>query len=226
MVLKIAIIDDHKLYREGVKRILEMEEGIEVVAEGEDGRDALKIDKVFKPDVIIMDINMPNMNGIKATDKLIENKSKSKTIILSFYDDEHYVTRVLQNGAAGYLIKDIGANRLIEAIRVVAGGGSYLDPKVTKNIIKEYRRLTELNSVSNYVSSQGYQRPLHILTRRECEVLQLLADGNSNTDISKILFISDKTVKNHVSSILRKIKVHDRTQAVLLAIKRGWVRIS
>ncbi|MGN7176643.1 response regulator [Cytobacillus firmus] len=225
MVLKIAIIDDHKLYREGVKRILEMEEGIEVVAEGEDGRDALNIDKVFKPDVIIMDINMPNMNGIKATDKLIENKSKSKTIILSFYDDEHYVTRVLQNGAAGYLIKDIGANRLIEAIRVVAGGGSYLDPKVTKNIIKEYRRLTELNSVSNYVSSQGYQRPLHILTRRECEVLQLLADGNSNTDISKILFISDKTVKNHVSSILRKIKVHDRTQAVLLAIKRGWVRI-
>ncbi|MCS0653662.1 response regulator transcription factor [Cytobacillus firmus] len=225
MVLKIAIIDDHKLYREGVKRILEMEEGIEVVAEGEDGRDALSIDKAFKPDVIIMDINMPNMNGIKATDKLIENKSKSKTIILSFYDDEHYVTRVLQNGAAGYLIKDIGANRLIEAIRVVAGGGSYLDPKVTKNIIKEYRRLTELNSVSNYVSSQGYQRPLHILTRRECEVLQLLADGNSNTDISKILFISDKTVKNHVSSILRKIKVHDRTQAVLLAIKRGWVRI-
>ncbi|MCC3647112.1 response regulator transcription factor [Cytobacillus firmus] len=225
MVLKIAIIDDHKLYREGVKRILEMEEGIEVVAEGEDGRDALNIDKAFKPDVIIMDINMPNMNGIKATDKLIENKSKSKTIILSFYDDEHYVTRVLQNGAAGYLIKDIGANRLIEAIRVVAGGGSYLDPKVTKNIIKEYRRLTELNSVSNYVSSQGYQRPLHILTRRECEVLQLLADGNSNTDISKILFISDKTVKNHVSSILRKIKVHDRTQAVLLAIKRGWVRI-
>lgn len=225
MVLKIAIIDDHKLYREGVKRILEMEEGIEVVAEGEDGRDALKIDKVFKPDVIIMDINMPNMNGIKATDKLIENKSKSKTIILSFYDDEQYVTRVLQNGAAGYLIKDIGANRLIEAIRVVAGGGSYLDPKVTKNIIKEYRRLTELKSVRNYVSSQGFQRPLHILTRRECEVLQLLADGNSNTDISKILFISDKTVKNHVSSILRKIKVHDRTQAVLLAIKRGWVRI-
>ncbi|UYG95105.1 response regulator [Cytobacillus firmus] len=225
MVLKIAIIDDHKLYREGVKRILEMEEGVEVVAEGEDGRDALKIDKVFKPDVIVMDINMPNMDGIKATDKLIENKSKSKTIILSFYDDEHYVTRVLQNGAAGYLIKDIGAKGLIEAIRVVAGGGSYLDPKVTKSIIKEYRRLTELNSVGNYVSYQSYQRPLHILTRRECEVLQLLADGNSNTDISKILFISDKTVKNHVSSILRKIKVHDRTQAVLLAIKRGWVRI-
>jgi DNA-binding NarL/FixJ family response regulator len=225
MVLKIAIIDDHKLFREGVKRILEMEEGIEVVAEGDDGRDALKIDKAFKPDVMIMDIDMPNMNGIKATDKLRENKSKSKTIILSFYDDENYVTRVLQNGAAGYLIKDIGAKGLIEAIRVVAGGGSYLDPKVTKNIIKEYRRLTELNSVSNYVSSQSYQRPLHILTRRECEVLQLLADGNSNTDISKILFISDKTVKNHVSSILRKIKVHDRTQAVLLAIKRGWVRI-
>ncbi|OMF59668.1 DNA-binding response regulator [Paenibacillus sp. FSL R5-0490] len=225
MVVKIAIIDDHKLYREGIKRILEMEEGIEVVAEGEDGRDALKIDKAFKPDVMIMDIDMPNMNGIKATDKLSENKSKSKVLILSFYDDENYVTRVLQNGASGYLLKDIGAKGLTEAIRVVAGGGSYLDPKVTKNIIKEYRRLTELKSVSNYVSSQGYQRPLHILTRRECEVLQLLADGNSNTDISKILFISDKTVKNHVSSILRKIKVHDRTQAVLLAIKRGWVRI-
>lgn len=225
MVKKIAIIDDHKLYREGIKRILEMEEGIEVVAEGEDGRDALKIDKAFKPDVMIMDIDMPNMNGIKATDKLNENKTKSKIIILSFYDDENYVTRVLQNGAAGYLIKDIGAKGLIEAVRVVAEGGSYLDPKVTKNIIKEYRRLTELTSVSDHVSSQSYQRPLHILTRRECEVLQLLADGNSNTDISKVLFISDKTVKNHVSSILRKIKVNDRTQAVLKAIKRGWVKI-
>ncbi|KAF0819921.1 MULTISPECIES: response regulator [unclassified Cytobacillus] len=225
MVMKIAIIDDHKLYREGIKRILEMEEGIEVVAEGEDGRDALKIDKAFKPDVMIMDIDMPNMNGIKATDKLNENKTKSKVIILSFYDDENYVTRVLQNGAAGYLIKDIGAKGLVEAVRVVAEGGSYLDPKVTKNIIKEYRRLTEFNSASNHVSSQSYQRPLHILTRRECEVLQLLADGNSNTDISKVLFISDKTVKNHVSSILRKIKVNDRTQAVLKAIKRGWVNI-
>jgi DNA-binding NarL/FixJ family response regulator len=225
MVMKIAIIDDHKLYREGIKRILEMEEGIEVVAEGEDGRDALKIDKAFKPDVMIMDIDMPNMNGIKATDKLNENKTKSKIIILSFYDDENYVTRVLQNGAAGYLIKDIGAKGLIEAVRVVAEGGSYLDPKVTKNMIKEYRRLTELTSVSDHVSSQSYQRPLHILTRRECEVLQLLADGNSNTDISKVLFISDKTVKNHVSSILRKIKVNDRTQAVLKAIKRGWVKI-
>ncbi|MFE4522212.1 MAG: response regulator [Bacillota bacterium] len=211
MVMKIAIIDDHKLYREGIKRILEMEEGIEVVAEGEDGRDALKIDKAFKPDVMIMDIDMPNMNGIKATDKLNENKTKSKIIILSFYDDENYVTRVLQNGAAGYLIKDIGAKGLIEAVRVVAEGGSYLDPKVTKNMIKEYRRLTELTSVSDHVSSQSYQRPLHILTRRECQVLQLLADGNSNTDISKVLFISDKTVKNHVSSILRKIKVNDRT---------------
>ncbi|MCM3705953.1 MULTISPECIES: response regulator transcription factor [Cytobacillus] len=225
MVIKIAIIDDHKLYREGIKRILEMEEGIEVVAEGEDGRDALKIDKAFKPDVMIMDIDMPNMNGIKATDKLNENKTKSKIIILSFYDDENYVTRVLQNGAAGYLMKDIDAKGLIEAVRVVAEGGSYLDPKVTKNIIKEYRRLTELNSVSNHVSSLGYQRPLHLLTRRECEVLQLLAEGNSNTDISKVLFISDKTVKNHVSSILRKIKVNDRTQAVLKAIKRGWVKI-
>lgn len=225
MVMKIAIIDDHKLYREGIKRILEMEEGIEVVAEGEDGRDALKIDKAFKPDVMIMDIDMPNMNGIKATDKLNENKTKSKVIILSFYDDENYVTRVLQNGAAGYLIKDIGAKGLVEAVRVVAEGGSYLDPKVTKNIIKEYRRLTEFNSASNHVSSQSYQRPLHILTRRECEVLRLLADGNSNTDISKVLFISDKTVKNHVSGILRKIKVNDRTQAVLKAIKRGWVNI-
>ena len=100
MALKIAIVDDHKLFREGVKRILEMEEDLEIVAEGADGRDALIIDKNYKPDVMIMDIDMPNMNGIKATDKLNENKSKSKIIILSFYDDENYVTRVLQNGAA------------------------------------------------------------------------------------------------------------------------------
>ncbi|KON87726.1 chemotaxis protein CheY [Sporosarcina globispora] len=225
MAIKVAIVDDHKLFREGVKRILELEEGLEVVAEGENGRDALMIDKTYNPDVMVMDIDMPFMNGIKATSMLSENKSKSKVIILSIYDDEHYVTRVLQDGASGYLLKDIGAKGLIEAIRIVASGGSYLDPKVTKNIIEEYRRLTEINLLRSDVSTQSYQRPLHILTRRECEILQLLAEGNSNVGISKALFISDKTVKNHISSILRKIKVNDRTQAVLLAIKRGWVRI-
>ncbi|CAM3545292.1 response regulator [Cytobacillus oceanisediminis] len=225
MTTKIAIIDDHKLFREGVKRIIELEADFEVVAEGDHGRDALSIEKTYQPDIFIMDIDMPYMNGIKATSKLIEKKSNSKVIILSIHDDENYVKRMLQLGAKGYLLKDMGAKTLIEAIEVVANGGCYLDPKVTQNIIEEYRKLASLNLSSAASTGQSVERPLHLLTRRECEVLQLLADGNSNIGISKALFISDKTVKNHVSSILRKIRVNDRTQAVLMAIKRGWVRI-
>ncbi|MBT2687719.1 response regulator transcription factor [Bacillus sp. ISL-47] len=226
MTTRIAIIDDHKLFREGVKRILELEENFEVVAEGDNGRDALMIEKTYKPDVFIMDIDMPYMNGIKATSKLIEKKTNSKIIILSIHDDENYVTSVLQLGAKGYLLKDMGAKALIEAVEAVADDKCYLDPRVTQNIIEEYRKLASSNLSSAAASGSRVERPLHLLTRRECEVLQLLADGKSNIGISKALFISDKTVKNHVSSILRKIRVNDRTQAVLLAIKRGWVSIN
>lgn len=226
MNTKIAIIDDHQLFREGVKRILEFEKSFQVVAEGDDGSEALNIVKSYHPDVVIMDINMPEMNGVEATRELVEKYPDTKVIILSIHDDENYVTHALQTGASGYLLKEMDADALIDAVKVVVDGGSYLHPKVTHNLVNEYRRLTAGRTRGGtYIPTVEIRRPLHLLTRRECEVLQMLADGKSNRGIGEALFISEKTVKNHVSNILQKMNVNDRTQAVVVAIKNGWVEV-
>jgi two-component system, NarL family, response regulator DegU len=226
LTTKIAIIDDHQLFREGVKRILEFEKEFQVVAEGDDGIEALKIVEDFHPDVVIMDINMPHVNGVEATRHLVEKYPHTKVIILSIHDDENYVTHALQTGARGYLLKEMDADALIEAVQVVADGGSYLHPKVTHSLVREYRRLStrQAEGHSN-IQTIEIRRPLHLLTRRECEVLQMLADGKSNRSIGEALFISEKTVKNHVSNLLQKMNVNDRTQAVVVAIKNGWVEV-
>lgn len=226
MTTKIVIIDDHQLFREGVKRILEFEKSFQVVAEGDDGSEALRLVQEFHPDVVIMDINMPEKNGVEATRELVEKYPETKVIILSIHDDENYVTHALQTGACGYLLKEMDADALIEAVRVVADGGSYLHPKVTHNLVNEYRKLAAgVVRAGSYVQTVEIRRPLHLLTRRECEVLQMLADGKSNRGIGEALFISEKTVKNHVSNILQKMNVNDRTQAVVVAIKNGWVEV-
>ncbi|MGX6413244.1 two-component system response regulator DegU [Bacillus amyloliquefaciens] len=225
--VNIVIIDDHQLFREGVKRILDFEPTFEVVAEGDDGDEAARIVEHYHPDVVIMDINMPNVNGVEATKQLVELYPESKVITLSIHDDENYVTHALKTGARGYLLKEMDADTLIEAVKVVAEGGSYLHPKVTHNLVNEFRRLAT-SGVSVHPQHEVYpeiRRPLHILTRRECEVLQMLADGKSNRGIGESLFISEKTVKNHVSNILQKMNVNDRTQAVVVAIKNGWVEM-
>ncbi|MGG3018440.1 response regulator transcription factor [Geobacillus stearothermophilus] len=223
MKTRIAIIDDHQLFREGIKRILEFEGDFEVVAEGSDGSEVLSIVETYRPDLVLMDINMPDINGVEATKQLIEAYPDTKVVVLSIHDDEHYVMRALQMGATGYLLKEMDADTLIEAVRIVAEGGSYLHPKVTHNLIREYRRLT--SEKDGVAVKQEVRRPLHLLTRREWEVLQLLADGKSNRAIGEALYISEKTVKNHVSSILQKLNVNDRTQAVVVAIKNGWVEV-
>ncbi len=227
MGTKIIIIDDHQLFREGVKRILDFEQSFEVVAEGDDGSEVMKLYELHHPDVIIMDINMPNINGIDATQQLYAKYPEAKVIILSIHDDENYVTHALKTGATGYLLKEMDADALINAVKVVAEGGSYLHPKITHNLVKEFRRLSiqEGESSVQTISRVEIRRPLHLLTRRECEVLQLLADGKSNRAIGDALYISEKTVKNHVSNILQKMNVNDRTQAVVVAIKNGWVEV-
>lgn len=226
MATKIVIIDDHQLFREGVKRILDFEKSFEVVAEGDDGSEAIAIVEEHRPDVVIMDINMPNINGVEATRQLVEKYPDAKVIILSIHDDENYVTHALKTGASGYLLKEMDADALVEAVKIVADGGSYLHPKVTHNLVNEYRRLASetTSNKGSYVQVE-IRRPLHLLTRRECEVLQLLADGKSNRGIGEALYISEKTVKNHVSNILQKMNVNDRTQAVVVAIKNGWVEV-
>ncbi|MBE6183402.1 response regulator [Heyndrickxia ginsengihumi] len=225
MTTKIAIIDDHQLFREGVKRILEFEKTFEVVAESEDGEHALEIIEQYHPDVVLMDINMPNQNGVDTTRQLVEAYPDTKVIILSIHDDESYVTHALKSGATGYLLKEMDSDSLIEAVKVVKEGGSYLHPRITHNLVEEFRRLSDRLSSGAAYQQQELIRPLHLLTPRECEVLQLLADGKSNRVIGETLYISEKTVKNHVSNILQKMNVNDRTQAVVTAIKNGWVEV-
>ena len=221
---KIVIIDDHQLFREGVKRILDFESTFDVIAEGDDGVDALRLYEEYSPDVILMDINMPQMNGIEATEQLIAKYPEAKVIMLSIHDDESYVSHALKSGALGYMLKEMDADEIVGAIKVVSEGGSYLHPKVTKNLVAEFRRLSEHENKGNFHQTD-IRRPYHLLTKRECEVLQLLTDGQSNRTIGETLFISEKTVKNHVSSILQKMAVSDRTQAVVTAIKNGWVEV-
>lgn len=222
---KILIIDDHQLYREGIKKILEFEKSFEVVGEGADGNLAVALVEKYHPDVVIMDINMPHVNGVEATKHLIECYPNTKVIILSIHDDENYVTHALKTGACGYLLKEMDVDALIDAVKVVAEGGSYIHPKVTHNLVKEFRRLAENAAKNKSGYNENIRRPYHLLTRRECEVLQLLAEGKSNRKISEALYISEKTVKNHVSNILQKMNCNDRTQAVVEAIKRGWVEV-
>lgn len=222
--IKIVIVDDHQLFREGVKRILDFEDSFEVIAEGDDGSEVAHLYEEYKPDVILMDINMPRMNGIEATEDLMKMHPEAKIIILSIHDDGSYVTHALKTGALGYMLKEMDAEAIVEAIKVVSAGGSYLHPKVTHNLVEEFRRLSEREHKGAF-QQNDIRRPYHLLTKRECEVLQLLTDGQSNRTIGETLFISEKTVKNHVSSILQKMAVNDRTQAVVSAIKNGWVEV-
>jgi DNA-binding NarL/FixJ family response regulator len=228
--IRIVLIDDHQLFREGLKRILEMEPDFKVIGEGADGGAASLLAEEHKPDVILMDINMPNMNGVSAAEKVSEVSPETRVIILSIHDDEGYVYRTLRSGASGYLLKEMEADDLVEAVRVVAKGGSYVHPKVTGKLIDEFRRLSEQERLSNHSvtydsSGAPNQRLIESLTRREREVLQLMAEGKSNRAIGEHLYISEKTVKNHVSSILQKLDVQDRTQAVVISIKNGWVSL-
>ncbi|ETT87886.1 response regulator transcription factor [Viridibacillus sp. FSL R5-0477] len=221
---KIIIVDDHQLFREGVKRILDFEDTFDVVAEGDDGKDVIQLYEEYNPDVVLMDINMPQKNGVEATAELLEKYADAKVIMLSIHDDESYVSHALKSGALGYMLKEMDADEIVEAIKIVASGGSYLHPKVTKNLVAEYRRLSERENKGSFHQTE-IRRPFHLLTKRECEVLQLLTDGQSNRAIGETLYISEKTVKNHVSSILQKMNVNDRTQAVVTAIKNGWVEV-
>lgn len=230
--IHIVLIDDHHIFREGVKKIIEMEEGFVVVGEGSDGVEALKLVEELAPDVVLMDINMPKMNGVEATTAISERSPDSKIIILSIHDEEAYVYKTLQSGANGYLLKEMDVDALIEAVRVVAEGGAYIHPKVTGKLIEEFRRMKQEEQIELVpfgervsVKPTEYRIPYHLLTKRECEVLQLMAEGKSNRAIGEVLYISEKTVKNHVSNVLQKMRVQDRTQAVVEAIRNGWVKL-
>lgn len=231
--IKILLADDHQLFREGLKRILNMEDDLEVIGECGDGIQVMEFCNHTQPEIVLMDINMPVENGVATTERLKAMFPEVKVIILSIHDDESYVFETLRKGATGYLLKDMEAESLINAIRSVVQGYAYIHPKVTGKLINQLRRMTyldEMGVVSGAAAakeigvkySAGDESPL---TRREAEVLRLMAEGRSNKLIGEYLFISEKTVKNHVSSILQKMEVDDRTQAVIQSIKYGWVTL-
>lgn len=210
--IRVLIADDHSMVRQGLKQILELEQDITVVAQASNGEEAIALATSFSPDVILMDINMPILNGIQAIKELRQRQHPSKIIVLTIHEDREYLFKALQLGAEGYVLKDAEPSVLIHAIRNVAEGQSFIQPNMTKELVKEFNRVT-LNDKEKQDESN--------LTTREIEVLELIAEGMINKEIGKQLYISEKTVKNHVSNIFKKLNVSDRTQAAIYAFKHN-----
>lgn len=208
--IKVLIADDHMMLREGLKQLLELDGDIAVVEEASDGLECLELVKEIKPDVLLLDINMPKMDGLSVLDRIRKDKNHTKVIILTIHNEIEYLVRAHDKGANGYVLKDSGTNVLKKAIRIVAKGESYIEPSMLPQL-KE--RLERANSNDEE----------EFLTKRELEVLKLLAEGLFNKEIAHKLCISEKTVKNHVSNIFKKIGVSDRTQAAVYAIKNNYV---
>jgi len=224
----LLLADDHTLFRQGLRRIFELEDDIEIVGECSDGESAIEQSLSLKPAVVLMDINMPKKTGVEATRFIKEADPGIKILILSIHDDEAYIFETIRAGANGYLLKDVESNVLVDAVRQVASGSSFIHPQVTTKLLDEFKRLS--SQVYEGDGDAGGEQELslewqEILTQREMEILKLMAEGKSNRTIGEVLFISEKTVKNHVSSILGKLGVDDRTQAVITAAKRCWVKL-
>ncbi len=210
--IRVLIADDHSMVRQGIKQILELEKDITVIAQASNGDEAVKMARECKPDIILMDINMPNTNGLQAIQELKQDKDPFKIIVLTIHEDREYLFKTLQMGAEGYILKDSEPSVLIEAIRNVNSGQSFIQPNMTKELVKEFTRVTLHEKDKTEENS---------LTAREIEVLGLIAEGLINKEIAKQLYISEKTVKNHVSNIFKKLNVSDRTQAAIYAFKHN-----
>ena len=210
--VSVLLADDHSMVRQGLKQIIELEQDISVVAQASNGEEAIKLARQLKPDIILMDINMPGTNGLQAIKELKQDKHHYKIIVLTIHEDREYLFKTLQMGAEGYVLKDAEPSVLIEAIRNVNGGQSYIQANMTKELVKEFNRVTL------HEKNKGEDNSL---TVREVEVLELIAEGMINKEIARQLYISEKTVKNHVSNIFKKLNVSDRTQAAIYAFKNN-----
>lgn len=209
--IDVMIADDHSLMREGLKQLLELEVNIDVVAQAGDGKEALRQALKYNPDVVLLDINMPKMNGIEVLRRFRDLGIESKVIMLTIHEDREYLFETMNMGANGYILKDSDANSLIKAIKSVNNGETYIQPSI-KSILSDRR--TNIDEESNEELLK-----VKSLTNREYEVLTLIAEGLNNRNIAERLYISEKTVKNHVSSIFKKLGVNDRIQAAIFAFK-------
>jgi DNA-binding NarL/FixJ family response regulator len=213
MSIRVLVADDQSMVRAGFRRLLSDEPDIDVVAEADNGVEAVAKAERFAPDVVLMDIRMPELDGIEATRRILAADPAARILILTTFDLDEYVYNALGAGASGFVLKDDPPEQLVAAIRTVAAGDALLSPAVTKRVIKQFSRLP----------SPTAPKELEELTEREQEIFRLIADGLSNAQIGKELFISETTVKTHVTHIFQKLEVRDRVQAVILAYRMGLV---
>lgn len=223
-MIRVLVADDHALFRQGLCRLLELEEGIEVVSSALDGGQVIPLLEKYTPDVLLLDINMPRVNGNEVMAEIKERALGVKVIVLTIHNDQEYVFDMLQKGVSGYLLKDVEPALLVEAIRKVVKGESFIDTTVAPAVIDEFGRLATIAATSQLETHVGLNNS-GPLTDREYEVLCEIAKGLHNDQIAERLFISEKTVKNHITSIYRKLQVQDRTSAVLKAVRLGLVSI-
>jgi DNA-binding NarL/FixJ family response regulator len=214
--IRILLVDDQRLMREGLRILLELEADLEIAGEAENGTAALVAYEALQPDVVLMDVRMPGMDGVEATWRLRERWPEVRVIILTTFDDDEYIFEGLRAGALGYLLKDVSGHDLAEAVRTVAGGGALIQPSVARKVVAEFARV----ATPARPAEAGLPEPL---SDREQEILELLALGLSNREIARRLSLAPGTVKNYVTAILQKLGARDRTHAAIRARELGLV---
>jgi two-component system, NarL family, response regulator LiaR len=212
-MIKILIADDHKMFRQGLRMLFEMEPDIKIVGEARDGLEVQEMANSLEPDIILMDINMPGADGVEATRQILKNNPEASIIILTMFREDEHVFQAIRAGAKGYVLKDADSLEVVRALRTVATGSSVLDPAMTAKVFSQFKLMADLNERSN---REG-------LTDRELEILTLIAEGASNREIGDKLFLSEKTIKNYVTSIFQKLQMNDRTQAAVYALQNGLI---
>lgn len=214
--IRVLLADDHRIVLQGLRHVCELAGGFTVVGEAEDGRTAVELARQLQPDVILMDIHMPILDGVQATNLIVQDNPAARVIILTMYREDHYVFEAIKAGARGYLLKDIDEQDLVDAIRAVHRGDALIDPSMATRLLEEFRRLSQTAAPAEETEN---------LTAAEMEVLRLVAQGADNKAIADRLALSERTVANRLSSIYEKLHVNNRTQAALHALRRGWTTL-
>jgi DNA-binding NarL/FixJ family response regulator len=214
--IRVLIADDHRIVRQGLRHVCELAGDLSVVGEAEDGQEAVQQARQLQPDVILMDINMPLLDGVQATRRVAEAGLSTRVIILTMFRQDRYVFEAIKAGARGYLLKDVDEGDLVEAIRAVHRGEALINPGMAVKLLDEFRRLSQMDSEAE--DREG-------LTPGEMEVLRLVAQGIDNRAVAEQLALSERTVANRLSSIYEKLQVNNRTQAALVALRRGWATL-
>ena len=209
--VRILVADDHGVVRKGLRLILERHDGLEVIGEAADGREAVRLGEELSPDIVIMDVGMPQLNGIDATAQILHRNPRAGVIILSMHSDEGYIVRALSAGAKGYLLKDSAEEDLIQAVRIVAQGRPFFSPRITQTLLDDYVR---------QLRQKGLQDSYDLLTEREKEVLQLISEGKSNKEVATILGLSVYTVETHRTNLMQKLNLHNTAEIVLYAVRK------